>query len=133
MRNRVARLDVCLLEEMACEPRSCHSICVELRLTTIRYSTTLAFTALSEEFVLERHIILWLKADTSPHNIDESTPLLGQRVHDGRAGRRERSLEHVAQHAQDRVEALPLFLLAMLAPLDPREELGDEHQVDDER
>ena len=71
--------------------------------------------------------------NTSLHDIDQRTPLLRQRIHHRRPRRRQRSLEHVAQDTEDRVESLEVFgVVVVFAPLDAREELRDEDQVDDQ-
>ena len=90
-----------------------------------------------EELVLEGHIALGLEADAGAEDVGESGALLGEGVDDGRAGWRQRCLEHVAQHAQNAVEALEAALRGgarrHLSPLDPRHHLRYEHQVDDQR
>ena len=92
--------------------------------------------------MLKRHIILRLQSHTSLHDIDQRAPLFRQRIHNWSSGRRQRSFQHVAEYGEDRVEALPVLAVGVflvdgggvvLPPLDPREELCNEHEVDDER
>lgn len=58
--------------------------------------------------MLKRHIGLGLQADASAEDIRQGAALLGERVDDGGPGRRQGRLEHVAQDAEDAVEALEL-------------------------
>lgn len=83
------------------------------------------------KLVLQSHVILRLKANTSAHDVDQGTALLGKGVDDWCSGGCQRRLEHVAKYAQYRMKALPV-LLAVLAPLHAGEELGDKDEVDDE-
>jgi len=92
--------------------------------------------------MLKRHIVLRLQPHASLHDIHQRAPLLRQRIHHWVSRWREWGFQHVAQYGEDRVEALPVLAVGLslvgggggvLPPLDPREELGDEHKVDDER
>ena len=79
-----------------------------------------------EELVLEGHIALGLEADAGAEDVGESGALLSEGVDHGGAGRRERRLEHVAQHAQHAVEALEVVGRGRgrdAALLDPRHHL----------
>lgn len=84
-----------------------------------------------EQLVLEGHVVLGLEADASPEDVDQSGPLLAEGVDDRSAGRRQGRLEHVAQHAENAVEALEVAV-ALGAPLDAGHELGNNDEVDDE-
>lgn len=105
-----------------------------------------------EQLVFERHVRLGLQADARAENIGQGPALLSQGVDHGRAGGRERGLEHVAQDGEDAVEGL-VFAVSVLQlvsvavavcggsasvgagvgpPLDASHHLRDEHEVDDE-
>lgn len=85
-----------------------------------------------KQFVLERHVGLGLEADAGAEDVGQGAALLGQGVDDGRTGRGHRRLEHVAEDAQDAVEALVVARGAR-PPLDARHHLGHDDQVDDQR
>eukprot|EP00955_Chlamydomonas_euryale_P085413 364097-Chlamydomonas_euryale.AAC.6 len=80
---------------------------------------------------LHHHVGLWRKPDARTQHVLEHAALLGERVDDGRAGRHKRRLGQVAQQHRDGVEAMEV-LLAVLAQLDTRDELGEQHQVKDD-
>lgn len=82
--------------------------------------------------MLQGHVRLGLEADASAEDVGQGTPLLGQGVNDGCSGRGHRGLEHVAEDAQDAVEALVVLGGGGL-PLDAGHHLGDEDKVDDQR
>lgn len=85
--------------------------------------------------MLERHVRLRLKTNTSAENISQRGALLGQGIDHGCAGRGQRGLEHVAQHAQHAVEGLVFAFgrFAVQLPLDAGHQLGDDDEVDDQR
>lgn len=82
--------------------------------------------------MLQGHIRFGLEADARAEDVGQGAALLGQGVDDGSAGGRERGLEHVAEDAEDAVEAL-VVVVALALPLDARHHLRDEHEVYDER
>lgn len=97
--------------------------------------------------MLQRHVRLGLQAHAGAEDVGQGRALLGQGVDDGRAGGRQRGLEHVAQDGEDAVEGLVFFFLdallpyhpvavvavgARLPPLDAGHHLRDEHEVDDQ-
>src|ERR1700761_1751389 len=88
--------------------------------------------AASEQLMLQRHIVLRLQTNTSTEDVDQRVTLLGKSVDHRSTRRRHGSLEHVAQHTQDAVEALPVFF-AMPAPLNASHQLRNDHKVNDER
>lgn len=88
--------------------------------------------------MLKRHVRIGLQADTGTEDVRQCSALLGKCIDNGRAWRRERSLEHVGKDAEDAVEALELIVGALRAgglrlPLNTRHDLGHEDQVDNER
>jgi hypothetical protein len=88
-----------------------------------------------EQLVLKRHVILRLQTDTSPQHVHQAAPLLAQRINNRRSSRRQRSLEHVTQNTEHRVETLPLALLltlAVIAPRDPSHHLRHNHKIDNQ-
>lgn len=80
--------------------------------------------------MLERHVRLRFETDTGAEDVGQGSALLGQGVDDGRAGWRQRRLEHVAQDAEDAVEVLEVGAVGL--PLDARHHLGEDDEVDDE-
>lgn len=84
------------------------------------------------QLVLQGHVRLGLEADARAEDVGQGGALLGQGVDDWGAGRRQRCLEHVAQDAEDAMEAL-VAVVTLTLPLDARHHLCDEHEVDDER
>nr|POE47715.1 hypothetical protein CFP56_01046 [Quercus suber] len=84
-----------------------------------------------KQLVLERHVVLRLQSDASTHDVDERAALFGERVDDRGARRGQWGLEHVAEDAEDGVEAFVVGL-AVLAPLDAGHEFGDEDEIDDQ-
>lgn len=89
-----------------------------------------------EELVLKGHVRLGLKTDTGAEDVGQSRALLGKSVDNRSAGRSQRSLEHVAEHTQDAVEALVLSGGSSVSrrslPLDTRHHLSNDDQVDDQ-
>lgn len=85
-----------------------------------------------EQLVLKSHVGFRLQANTGTEDVGQSAALLGQGVDNRGAGRSQGSLEHVAQHAEDAVEALVLGGVIGL-PADTSHHLGKHNQVDDER
>src|ERR1700709_841233 len=59
-----------------------------------------------EQLVLQGHLRLGLETDAGTEDVDQSRTLLAQGVDDGGTRRGQGGLEHVAEHAQDAVEAL---------------------------
>ena len=89
-----------------------------------------------KQLVFKRHVALRVQAQTRPHDIDHSIPLLAQCIDDRRPRRRQRGLEHIAQHTEDRMEALEVLVISRVrveTPLDPSHEFGDDDQIDDQR
>mmetsp|Transcript_1473 Transcript_1473/g.5025 ORF Transcript_1473/g.5025 Transcript_1473/m.5025 type:complete len:294 (-) Transcript_1473:892-1773(-) len=80
---------------------------------------------------LEHHGAVRWQAHARAHDILQHGALLGERVDNGRVRRHERRLCHVGQQHSDGVE--PVEGLAILPQLDPRDELGEEAQVEYER
>ena len=89
-----------------------------------------------EQLVLKGHVRLRLEADASAEDIGQSRALLGESVDNGSAGRRQRSLEHVAQDAEHTVEVLVLGSGGTIGrgslPLDARHHLSDRDKVNDQ-
>lgn len=89
-----------------------------------------------EQLVLQGHVALRLETDAGAEDVDQGGALLAEGVDDGGAGRRQGSLEHVAEDGQDAVEAAEvgcdLFARRGGLPLDASHHLGDEDEVDDE-
>jgi len=86
--------------------------------------------------VLQGHVVLGVETQAGAEDVGHGGALLGQGVDDGGARRGHGSLEHVGQDGEHRVEVLPVGLggiLLVQTPLDAGHQLGDDHQVDDER
>lgn len=110
-----------------------------LQLLNQPFLLTHSFTMQAEpsglkQLVLKRHIALRLQPNTSAEDIRERAALLRKRIHNGRSGRRQRGLKHVAQNTQHRMEALErgLRLLVQL-PLHTRHHLRHKDQINDQR
>lgn len=96
-----------------------------------RDTTFIPVASNSVQLVFQGHVRLRLEANARAEDVGQGAALLGQRVDDGRAGGRQRGLEHVAENAEDAVEAL-VVVIALTLPLDARHHLRDDHEVDDE-
>lgn len=83
------------------------------------------------QLVLQGHVRLGLEADACAEDIGKGSALLSQGVDHWGAGRRERCLEHIAEDAEDAVEALVAVVNLGLPP-DARHHFCDKHEVDDE-
>ena len=85
--------------------------------------------------MLQGHLGLWVETNASTEDVDESSTLLSQSVDNRSTWWRERSLEHVAEHTEDAVEASEVLagsLSVASLPLDASEHLGDQDEVDDQ-
>lgn len=80
--------------------------------------------------MLERHVRLRLETNAGAEDVGQGSALLGQGIDDGGARRGHRSLEHVAQNAEDAVEVLVVGAVGL--PLDARHHLGENDEIDDE-
>lgn len=89
-------------------------------------------SAALEQLVLESHVILRLQANTCTEYVGQSAALLGQGVDNWGTRRSQGSFEHVAQHAEDAVEAL-VFSGVISLPANTGHHLGKHNQVNDER
>ena len=92
----------------------------------------------SPQPTLKEQIALPLKPQTRFHEHLQRIPLAPERIDDVRAGLDERRLEHVAEQAEDRVQGHKLGIACGsgsggLTILDAREELGEDHEVEDQR
>jgi len=102
------------------------------------YKTSSPFASL-EKLVLQGHIRLGLKANAGAEDVSQGAALLGQGVDDGGPRRGQRGLEHVAEDAQDAMEALVLLGAGIGGaglsglPLDAGHHFGDDDEVDDQR
>lgn len=89
-----------------------------------------------EQLVLKGHVRLGLKSNTGPEDVGQSATLLGQGVDDGSTRGRERRLQHVAEDAQDAVEAAIVLGGGTVgragSPLDASHHLRHDHQVNDQ-
>lgn len=81
--------------------------------------------------VLERHVVLGREADGRAEDVHEGCALGRKGVHDGRARRHGRRLEHVREDGEDRVELLGRPPVE--GEGDAREELCEQDEVEDER
>lgn len=81
--------------------------------------------------MLKGHVRLGLKTDASTENVGQGGALLGESVDHGGAWGSQRSLEHVAEDAEDAVEVLVLAVIRGF-PLDTRHHLGNNDEVNDE-
>lgn len=89
-----------------------------------------------EELVLECHVILWLKPDAGAEDVRQCSALLVERIDDRRTRWCERSLQHVAQNAENSMEPRPLSIRTVFTvstPLNAGHHLSDDHKVDDQR
>jgi len=90
-----------------------------------------------EQLVLKSHIALWLKTNTCTEDVGESSALLGKSIDDWRSRRSQRSLEHVAENAQNTVELGEVLgsgtLVAVSLPLDTSHHLSDDNKINDQR
>jgi len=90
-----------------------------------------------EELVLESHLGLGLETDTGTENVGQSGTLLSQGVDNRGARRGQGSLEHVAEDAEDGVEALVVgsdgTVRRSSLPLDAGHELSNDDEIDDQR
>jgi hypothetical protein len=87
-------------------------------------------TSLSKQLVLQSHVRLWVKTETSAEDVCESSALLGKSIDDRSARWRKWSLEHVAEDAQNAVEATIVAGLGL--PLDTSHHFSNEDEVDDQ-
>ena len=87
--------------------------------------------------MLESHLGLGLEADAGAEDVGQGRALLAEGVDDGRAGGRQRRLEHVAEDTEHRVEALVLGRSGTVGgdslPRHARHDLGDDAEIDDQR
>ena len=80
---------------------------------------------------LEQHVVDGREPDTGAEHVLDARSLAEQRVDDRRARRHQRRLAQVAEQGEDRVEPLPLA--ARHAERDAFAQLGEDHQVEDDR
>lgn len=89
-----------------------------------------------EELVLQGHLRLGLQTNAGAEDVGQSRALLSQSIHDWGTRRREGSLEHVAEDAQNAVELLELGGLETVGrsglPLDTGHHLSHHDEVNDE-
>lgn len=89
-----------------------------------------------EELVLQSHFRLRLQTNASAEDVGQCRTLLSQSVHNGSARRGQRSLEHVAEDAEDAVELLELSSLEAVIgsslPLDTGHHLSNHHEVNNQ-
>lgn len=83
--------------------------------------------------MLEGHVRLRLETNTGTEDVGQGRALLGKRVDNGSTGRSQRSLEHVAEDAEDAVEVLVVTLGGGVLPLDTGHHLSKEDKINDER
>lgn len=90
-----------------------------------------------EELVLKGHFGLGLEANAGAEDIGQSRTLLSQSIHNGGSRRSKRSLEHVAQDAQDTVEVLELggfvTVVGSSLPLNTGHHLSHHDEVNNQR
>ena len=106
-----------------------------------------------EHLMLQRHVGLRLKTDTSTEDIGQSATLLSQCVDDGRSrwcqgslvsvslfiitGFKDTYLQHVAQNTENTMEALIILSTRSITissfPSDSSHHLGNDHEVNDQR
>jgi hypothetical protein len=89
-----------------------------------------------EQLVLQSHVSLRFKTDTSTEDISQSTSLFGKGI-DNRCSRwSQRSLKHVTENAEHAVEALEVLrgstICGLSFPGDTRHHLCNEHKINDE-
>jgi hypothetical protein len=89
-----------------------------------------------KKLVLQSHIALRLKTDTSTEDVGESTSLLGKSIDDRSSRRSQWGLEHVAENAEHAVEVLELLggdaIVRSSFPLDTGHHLSDQDKVNDQ-
>ena len=89
-----------------------------------------------EQLVFEGHVRLRLETNAGTEDVGQGGTLLGERVDDGGTGRSQRGFEHVAEDAQDAVEALVLGGGSAIGgdglPLDTSHHLSNDNQVNDQ-
>lgn len=90
-----------------------------------------------KELMLQSHVILGLQTNAGAEDVGQSTALLGKSVDDRSAWWSQRSLEHVAEDAEDAVEVLEILggsaIVGLSLPLDAGHNLGNEDEIDDQR
>lgn len=89
-----------------------------------------------EQLVLQSHVVLRLKTNTSTENVDQSTALLSESIDNRCSWWRQWSLEHEAEDAEHAVEVLELLCGDTIGgcgfPLDTSHHLSDQDQVDNQ-
>ena len=82
--------------------------------------------------MLKSHLRLRLETNTGTEDVDQSGALLAQGVDNRGTGRSQRGLEHVAENAQNAVEALVIGTLGVSLPADTGHHLGENNQINDQ-
>lgn len=85
--------------------------------------------------MLESHIVLGLKANTGTEDVGQGTTLFGESIDDWSSRRSQRSLQHVAEDAQDTVEVLVILSCSAIGgglPGDASHHLCKNDKIDDE-
>lgn len=87
--------------------------------------------------MLKSHVGLRLKTDAGTEDVGQSTALLSKCIDNWRSGWSQRSLEHVAEDAENAVEVLVVLsgntIAGLCLPGDTSHHLGDQNQINDER
>lgn len=91
---------------------------------------------ISEQLVLQSHIILRLKPDAGLEDVDQSASLLSKGINDRSTRRSQGSLKHEAENAKHAVEVLEVLghstVAGMSLPLNTSHHLGDNNQINDQ-
>lgn len=82
--------------------------------------------------MLQRHVIVWSKAETGAHDIDNGLALREQGIHHRSAAGYQRRLEHVREEREDGMEGFPL-LRALLLHCDTFAKLAENDEIVNER
>jgi len=86
--------------------------------------------------VLQGHVVLGLETNTGAEDVDQCTSLLSKSIDDWCSWRGQRSLEHVAEDAENGMESGEIFssdaIGGVSLPLDPSHHLGENDQINDQ-
>ena len=86
--------------------------------------------------MLKGHVILWLKTNTCTEDVGQSTSLLSKSVDNWCSRWGQRSLEHIAEDAENTVEVLEVLggstVVGVSLPLDTSHHLGNDDEINDQ-
>jgi hypothetical protein len=89
-----------------------------------------------EKLVLQSHVVLRFKSNTSTEDVSQSTTLLSKSVDNRSSWWSQWSLEHVAENAENTVEALEVLggdtIAGVCLPLNTGHHLGNDNKIDDQ-